>query len=589
MKGKKRYVRVWLNFLYSLMLGLLVVPQTIAQETHVDNPFEHATAYIDPDYAAKVKAEAAQTGGILGEQMAKVADYPTAIWLDRNAAISGATEKRGLQAHLDEALAQRQGDTPITVLLVIYNLPNRDCNALASNGELLFAEDGLHRYQTEYIDPIVDILSRPEYRELRIVTIIEPDSLPNLVTNLSAPKCAEADGPGGYRDGIAYAVNALHALPNVYIYLDIAHSGWLGWDNNFNKALQLYNNFVRTLDNGVNSIDGFVSNTANYTPLDEPNLPDPNQNINGQPLRSSRFYEWNLRFDERDFVTDLYRAFVNAGFPESIGMLIDTSRNGWGGPNRPTGASGGTVDQYVNTGRIDRRQHRGNWCNQSGAGIGERPQASPAQHIDAYVWVKPPGESDGISEPTPGGPNDEGKQHDSMCSPTYIASNGYPTGALAHAPHAGHWFPEHFRTLVENAYPPLDDTPIAESGTAEPVEPSGVESDACGFLVDYNIVNTWNTGFQVDLTITNTSAADISGWKLSWTFPKQEMFESGWNADFTPSGSSFSAANAAGHWNGIIRGNGGTVTFGFLGKHQGEVGVPVSFTLNGKVCDSGRQ
>ena len=114
-------------------------------------------------------------------------------------------------------------------------------------------------------------------------------------------------------------------------------------------------------------------------------------------------------------------------------MLIDTSRNGWGGAARPTAASTSTdLNTYVDASRIDRRIHTGNWCNQSGAGIGERPKASPATGIDAYVWIKPPGESDGSSS-DPRSPNNEGKGFDRMCDPTYTgnARNGNSmTGAL---------------------------------------------------------------------------------------------------------------------------------------------------------------
>jgi cellulose 1,4-beta-cellobiosidase len=38
--------------------------------------------------------------------------------------------------------------------LVVYNLPERDCNAKASNGELSIANNGLAKYK-EYIDAIV--------------------------------------------------------------------------------------------------------------------------------------------------------------------------------------------------------------------------------------------------------------------------------------------------------------------------------------------------------------------------------------------------------------------------------------------------
>ena len=40
----------------------------------------------------------------------------------------------------------------MTIMVVVYDLPNRDCSSEASNGELRVEEDGLNRYKTEYID-----------------------------------------------------------------------------------------------------------------------------------------------------------------------------------------------------------------------------------------------------------------------------------------------------------------------------------------------------------------------------------------------------------------------------------------------------
>ena len=275
----------------------------------------------------------------------------------------------GLRAHLDEALRQQEGDTPLTIMLVIYDLPNRDCAAAASNGELLIAEDGLNRYKTEYIDPIVEILSDPKYSSLNIVTVVEPDSLPNLVTNLDIAACAEANSSGTYMDGVRYAVDRLHPIENVYIYLDIAHSGWLGWDSNFSPAVQLYTSVLQGTADGVNSIDGFITDTANYTPVDEVYLPNADLNVGGQPVKSSDFYEWNPYFDEKDYASALRTAFVNAGMPSGIGMLIDTSRSGWGGLDRPEAVSASSdLNTYVDESRVDRRPHRGGWCNQVGAG-----------------------------------------------------------------------------------------------------------------------------------------------------------------------------------------------------------------------------
>ncbi|RSM37131.1 cellulose 1,4-beta-cellobiosidase [Amycolatopsis balhimycina DSM 5908] len=424
--------------------------------THVENPYAGAKGYVNPDWSGEVSAAAAAKGGTLGAQMAKVANTSTAVWIDRIAAITGTADSRGLRGHLDAALAQVSGGTPVTIQVVVYDLPNRDCAALASNGELKVAQNGLARYKSEYIDPIASIMADPKYAPLRIVAIVEPDSLPNLVTNTSMATCAEAQSSGAYTQGIQYALNKLHAISNVYNYLDIAHSAWLGWDSNFGPFVNLVKQMLQGTTAGVNSVDGFISATANYTPLTEPNLPDPNLNVGGQQLKSATFYQWNPYFAEVPYATAMYNAFVAAGLPSGIGMLVDTSRNGWGGSARPTGASGSTVDAYVNSGRIDRRLHRGNWCNQSGAGLGIRPTASPAAHFDAYVWIKPPGESDGASQQIP---NDEGKGADPMCDPTFHgtqqANGGNLTGALPNAPLSGKWFEAQFEQLVQNAYPPV--------------------------------------------------------------------------------------------------------------------------------------
>src|SRR5262249_13610088 len=111
----------------------------------------------------------------------------------------------------------------------------RDCHALASNGEIPATAAGLTQYETQYIDQIVSIMSASKYSALRIVTIIEPDSLPNVVTNASDQNCATATP--FYEQGVAYALDHLHAIPYVWTYVDAAHAGWLGWPNNSSGAV----------------------------------------------------------------------------------------------------------------------------------------------------------------------------------------------------------------------------------------------------------------------------------------------------------------------------------------------------------------
>ena len=425
---------------------------------HVDNPFVGATGYASADYANKLEGSAVLVPSTTAAKLRALKTVPTAVWLDRIGAIDGTPTAMGLRAHLNAAVAQKQGSTPITATFVVYDLPNRDCAALASNGELLIAQNGLNRYKTEYIDRIASIVADPAYAGVRIVLIVEPDSIPNLVTNLSTPACAEAEQTGAYVEGVRYAISKLTVPDNTYLYLDVAHSGWLGWPNNFDGAVNRYQQLINSPGPGWASIDGFISNTANYTPVEEPFLPNPDLNVGGDRILNTTFYEFNPNFDERDFVTALRNRFVSNGAPSTIGMLIDTSRNGWGGTARPTAVSTSTDrNTYVNQSKIDRRPHRGGWCNQNGAGIGFRPTATPFAGVDAYVWVKPPGESDGVSDPGIIDPDDPAKKFDAMCDPDAQNryNNAFPTNALPGAPHAGRWFHDQIVMLVTNAFPAL--------------------------------------------------------------------------------------------------------------------------------------
>ncbi|MFJ2706347.1 glycoside hydrolase family 6 protein [Streptomyces sp. NPDC087428] len=471
----------------------VAIPTPASAAARVDNPYAGATAYVNPDWSAKAAAE---PGG------SSIADEPGFVWMDRIAAIEGSAQAMSLREHLDTALDQ--GATLFQV--VIYDLPGRDCAALASNGELGPTE--LDRYKDDYIDPISEILADPAYANLRIVTIIEPDSLPNLVTNAggsagSTEACATMKANGNYEKGVGYALHTLGAIPNVYNYVDAAHHGWLGWDSNFVPAAQEFKKAATSEGATVADVTGFIVNTANYSALKEPNF-KVSDTVNGAQVRQSKWVDWNYYVDELSFAQALRTELVSQGFASNIGMLIDTARNGWGGSGRPAGPGPQTsVDAYVDGGRVDRRIHAGNWCNQSGAGIGERPTTAPEPGIDAYVWAKPPGESDGNSAPVD---NDEGKGFDRMCDPTYTGNgrNGNNlTGALPNSPLAGHWFSAQFQELVRNAYPALDGTPGGGGNdTQAPTAPTGVTvtaktSGSVSLSWTASTDNTGVTGYDV--------------------------------------------------------------------------------------------
>ncbi|MEU6275717.1 glycoside hydrolase family 6 protein [Streptomyces populi] len=473
-------------------LSVTALPATASAAAKLDNPYVGAKAYVNPDWSARAAAE---PGG------SAISDQPTFVWLDRMAAIQGTADARGLKAHLDAAKAQGAN----LVQLVIYDLPGRDCAALASNGEL--GPEDLATYQSGYIDPIAAILADPAYASLRIVNLIEPDSLPNLVTNAggtagSTTQCATMKANGNYEKGVGYALHTLGALPNTYNYIDAGHHGWLGWDSNLTPAAQEFKKAATTSGATVNDVTGFIVNTANYSATKEPYV-KVTDTVNGQTVRQSKWIDWNQYDDESSYAQGLRTALVAQGFDSGIGMLIDTSRNGWGGSARPTGPGPTTsVDAYVDGGRIDRRIHAGNWCNQSGAGLGERPATAPDTGIDAYVWAKPPGESDGASQAVD---NDEGKGFDRMCDPTYTGNgrNGNNlTGALPNSPLAGHWFSAQFRQLLANANPPLSGSGGGGSDTQAPTVPGGLTvgsttSSSVSLSWSASTDNTAVTGYDV--------------------------------------------------------------------------------------------
>ncbi|XXT18655.1 glycoside hydrolase family 6 protein [Sorangium sp. So ce429] len=359
------------------------------------NPFDGAHLFVDPGYVAKVQSSIDKTTDqTLIDKMKKVQQISTAFWLDRIEAVGG------LAAHLDKALElQNQTCQPVTSVIVVYDLPNRDCFAEASNGELRVEEGGVERYRNEFIAPIKAILAA--HPNQRIVAIIEPDSLPNLATNLGKKDCTP-ETEKAYREEVAHAISELN-MPHVYQYIDAAHSGWLGWPDNQTKGAQIFSDVIKAAGNPA-GVRGFATNVANYTQLSY----------------STESYDQqsNPCYGEYDYVDAMATALAGVGLGDKH-FIIDTSRNGRG----------------------NIRDDWGYWCNNIGAGMGERPKANPggATRLDAFYWVKPPGDSDGVGQ--------EGQ-------PRYDLFCGYPN-ADTRAPQAGQWFHEYFVECVNNANPPL--------------------------------------------------------------------------------------------------------------------------------------
>jgi len=406
----------------------------------MDNPYAGAQVYVNPEWSALAAGE---PGGHL------VADQPTAVRLDRIAAIDRAGDRMGLRDHLDEAL--RQGADLIQ--LVLHDLPGRDCERLASTGELAY--DELPRYRAEFVDPITQILADPAYARLRIVAIIEPNSLANLVTHTSPRPdatfgCDQVLAYGSYPLGIGYALARLGPLPNVYPYLDVSHPGQLGRASDAADLVSLLQLTAGQSGATPDLVHGFIANVGNYSVLRERYFRTRDV-INGEPVRThSSWVAGRDVVDVLPYLAAMRHRLTAAGFPRAAGILVDTSRNGWGGPERPIAPGPRTsAEEYVEAGRLDRRARVTNWCNLADAGIGVRPVAAPAPGVDAYVWATAPGVSDGF-----GTWGNAFHPYEPRCDSDYAAGT-YDTGALPGAPPAGEWFPAYFQRLLANAWPPL--------------------------------------------------------------------------------------------------------------------------------------
>ena len=231
------------------MLALSSLPGASA------NIFATNQYYVNANYQARVQASIQQAwvDDSTRQSLQSMIASGSAFWIDTISRIKDPDHGVTLETMFRDAAAQ---PTPPLVVAILYNLPNRDCHASASNGELCCqfnadgtcvyeaadptCADGLARYQRHYVDPFAAVLEK--YSSVPVAVVIEPDSLPNLATNMEDPRCGNSATQTAYVQGITYAIDTLHRrAPRAALYLDAGHGGWLGWPD---KA----DDFLRSVD-----------------------------------------------------------------------------------------------------------------------------------------------------------------------------------------------------------------------------------------------------------------------------------------------------------------------------------------------------
>lgn len=350
------------------------------------NPFAGRKLFANPKWATKLE-ETYKSFTSKGDRanaavVRKVQNTGSFVWVTSR---SGLTE---IDDAINSARAeQRRTGQKQVVGLVLYNLPDRDCSAGESAGELSSKNDGLRIYKEEFVKPYARKLAAA--KDLQFTVVLEPDSLGNAVTNMGVEFCKQAVPT--YREGIAFAIKNLQ-LDNVALYIDAAHGGWLGWADNLPLAAKEFATVLSIANNGTTgkpaTIRGFSTNVSNYNPYTVTNATRP------------AYTEWSPSYDESHYASSLSPYLTELGLPAHF--IIDQGRVALPGA----------------------REEWGEWCNVEPAGFGHTPTADQKvlqnENVDAIVWIKPGGESDG------------------ECG-------------LAGAPRAGAWFEGYVEMLVKNA------------------------------------------------------------------------------------------------------------------------------------------
>jgi endoglucanase len=97
----------------------------------------------------------------------------------------------------------------------------------------------------------------------------------------------------------------------------------------------------------------------------------------------------------------------------------------------------------------------------------------------------------------------------------------------------------------------------------------------------FALVNSWNTGYQAEVTVANDTSSTISNWQVKLTLPAGTTIVDAWNSTKAASGSTYTFTPAP--WNGKLS-PGVSTSFGFVANGTGR---PTSCVVNGRACGGG--
>jgi endoglucanase len=357
----------------------------------------------DPNPGAKQQEEdLARTGHPQDARLIRaMVSVPSALWITA-----------GTPAEARNAAAQAVKKTKTVAVLAAYNIPGRDCGLYSAGGAQTSAD------YAAWIDGLASGIGNA-----KAVVILEPDGLASM-------DCLSAEHKAQRLAELNAAVDRLEQQPQAIVYLDGGNGHW-----------QAVGNIAqRLVDAGIARAQGFFLNVSNYRTTDAEihygtwvskclafgqDAEEGGWRLGHYDWCASQYYSPNGPVDPDDTSTwhntdAWYDGAMGTAVPTTH-FVVDTSRNGQG-PWRPSASYPDAQD----------------WCNPPGRGLGPRPTAATgAPLVDALLWVKVPGESDG------------------SCNRGVAGSTTDPEWGGIVDPRAGAWFPQQALQLAQLASPGL--------------------------------------------------------------------------------------------------------------------------------------
>jgi endoglucanase len=419
-----------------------------------------------PDAAAVTQIAGLARRRDLGDALKLTAleTTPRAVWF------TGGTPsdvQKSVRQTTDQATLE--GRIPV---LVAYDVPFRDCAGYSAGG----AVDG-----PSYAAWVAGFAQGIGKR--KAVVILEPDSLGIIPYNTTIfgaadscmPTITDATGatvpaPGATSDNryaeLQGAIATLAAsAPNASVYLDGTHSAWLG----VGEAAFRINKAGFDPNTGAQLVKGFFVDVSNFQPTDQ--LVQFGTWVSQCIEAATAGASWAIghfdfcpsQYDPATNYTTVnytpaFEATVTSSLANMLGgavatmpFVIDTSRNGRGTLDTDPYA----VAPYDQPASVIATLNAGDWCNPPGAGAGLRPSASTGVPlVDAYLWIKVAGESDG-SCAINGGARAWDFSAYNPWNVTGDAQNAFDPLWGTVDPAAGGWFPAQALQLAQLAVPPL--------------------------------------------------------------------------------------------------------------------------------------